>query len=307
MSSSSSPSFGDYAVVIPAYRAAATLARALDSVMAQTLPPRQVVVVDDGSPDGEDLARIVAGYRGRVALVRQANAGPAAARNAGVRATSAAWVAFLDADDSWLPHKMRAQMALAADPGVGLVHGGAREDRTTLPAEMDFDLLWRSNRICTSMSVVRREVFDALGGFFDGGELIGAEDYSLWLRIAHAGWKVRACPMLVGHYTPAQGSLTSRIERCAAAEIFNARMLGEMLALPAVMVRWKIRAIRTDFARHLIHARRLRPARRLLAPALCERPTLERIGLMSVSCLPVQVLDVRRRLRLRGRRTLRSP
>ena len=197
--------------------------------------------------------------------MRQANAGPAAARNAGVRATSAAWVAFLDADDSWLPHKMRAQMAQAADPRVGLVHGGAREDRTALPEEMDFDLLWRSNRICTSMSVVRREAFDALGGFFDGGELIGAEDYSLWLRIAHAGWKVRACPMLVGHYTPAQGSLTSGIERCAAAEMFNARMLGDMLALPPAMVRWKIRAIRTDFARHLIHARRLRPAR----PATC--------------------------------------
>ena len=198
-------------------------------------------------------------------------------------------------------------VALAADPRVGLVHGGAREDRTALPEEMDFDLLWRSNRICTSMSVVRREAFDALGGFFDGGELIGAEDYSLWLRIAHAGWKVRACPMLVGHYTPAQGSLTSGIERCAAAEMFNARMLGDMLALPPAMVRWKIRAIRTDFARHLIHARRLRPARRLLAPALCERPTLERIGLMSVSCLPVQVLDARRRLRMRGRRLVHNP
>ena len=113
--------------------------------------------------------------------------------------------------------------------------------------------------------------------------------------------------MLVGHYTPAQGSLTSGIERCAAAEMFNARMLGDMLALPPAMVRWKIRAIRTDFARHLIHARRLRPARRLLAPALCERPTLERIGLMSVSCLPVQVLDARRRLRMRGRRLVRNP
>ena len=84
-------------------------------------------------------------------------------------------------------------------------------------------------------------------------------------------------------------------------------MLGDMLALPPAMVRWKIRAIRTDFARHLIHARRLRPARRLLAPALCERPTLERIGLMSVSCLPVQVLDARRRLRMRGRRLVRNP
>ena len=66
--------FGDYAVVIPAYRAAGTLAHALDSVMAQTLPPRQVVVVDDGSPDGEDLARIVAAAQETVA---QAGVSPA--------------------------------------------------------------------------------------------------------------------------------------------------------------------------------------------------------------------------------------
>ncbi len=291
-----------YAVVIPAYRAAATLSCALDSVVAQTLPPQQVVVVDDGSPDGTELADIVARYGGDVQLVRQANAGPASARNTGVRATSAPWVAFLDADDTWLPHKMQAQMPLAADPRAGLLHGAARRDRLPLPADTDFDQLWRGNRICTSMTVVRREVFDAMGGFLEARELIGAEDYSLWLRIAHAGWRVLACPGLVGRYTPAEGNLTSGIERCAEAEIRNAEWLGAQFSLPPAQVRWKVRTIRTDFARHLIHARRLKPARSLAMRALLERPTLERLRLMSISCLPVSLLEMRRRLRFRGQR-----
>jgi glycosyltransferase involved in cell wall biosynthesis len=306
MAPSSPATVPAYAVVIPAYQAAATLAQALDSIVAQTLPPQQIVVVDDGSPDADELAGIVARYGGAVQLLRQANAGPASARNTGVRATSAPWVAFLDADDTWLPHKMQAQMPLAQDPRAGLLHGGARSDRLALPAEMDFEMLWRQNRICTSMTVVRREVFDAMGGFFEARELIGAEDYSLWLRIAHAGWRVRACDGLVGRYTPVEGSLTSRIERCAAAEIRNAEMLGVQLSLPASRVRWKVRTIRTDFARHLIHVRKLRPARALVVRALCERPTLERLQLMSISCLPVSLLDMRRRLRFRGRRPLAS-
>jgi len=306
MAPSSPVTVADYTVVIPAYRAAATLAHALDSVMAQTVPAREVIVVDDGSPDRDDIARVVAAYRGRVTLLQQDNAGPAAARNAGARATGGEWIAFLDADDSWLPHKMQVQLALAGDTDVGLLHGAARTDRLSLPAEMGFDLLWRANRICTSMTVVRRSAFERLGGFFEAQELVGAEDYNLWLRIAHAGWRVRACQGLVGHYTPAEGSLTSRIERCAMAEIRNARQLGLLLGLPARDIRWKLRAIRTDFARHLIHARRPLPARQLLARALFERPTLERISLMSISYVPTQLLDMRRRLRTGGRRSLSS-
>ena len=83
-------------------------------------------------------------------------------------------------------------------------------------------------------------------------------------------------------------------------------MLGAHLSLPASLVRWKVRTIRTDFARHLIHARKLRQARSLVMRALCERPTLERLRLMSISCLPVSVLDMRRRLRFGGRRPFHS-
>lgn len=291
----------DYVVVIPAYNAAGTLAVALDSVLAQTLAPAGVVVVDDGSPDREALAAVVAGYGDRVRLLQQANAGPAAARNAGARAAHGQWIAFLDADDSWLPHKMERQLALAVDARVGLLHGSAHKQVPPLPRELDFDTLWRRNRICTSMTVVRREAFETLGGFDADPALLGAEDYHLWLRIAHAGWRVLACQERIGHYTPAAGSITSRIERCAAGEIHNAITLGEQLRLPPQQVARKLRHIRTDFGQHLLHARQLQVARRLLTLALASRPSLKRLGLWSATFVPTSLLDLRRRLR-HGRR-----
>jgi len=286
-----------YAVVIPAYNAAATIARALDSVFSQTVPAAQVIVVDDGSPDGDRLAAVLSGYGDRVRLLRQANAGPAAARNAGARHCTSEWIAFLDADDSWLPHKLERQLELGRDPRAGLLHGSARDGRPPLPRELDFATLWECNRVCTSMTVVRREVFEALGGFDESPQLIGAEDYHLWLRIAHAGWKVLACPERIGHYTPASGSITSRIERCARAELYNAATLGRTLGVPRPRVDAKLRAIRTDFGQHLLYARNLRGARRLLAQALASRISLRGLGLWSATFVPTPLLDLRRRLR----------
>ncbi|WP_141453394.1 glycosyltransferase family A protein [Pseudoxanthomonas sp. z9] len=284
-----------YAVVIPAYNAAATIAVALDSVFAQTVPPCQVIVVDDGSADGERLAEVLAGYGGKVRLLRQANAGPAAARNAGARACEGEWIAFLDADDSWLPHKLERQLELGRDPRAGLLHGRARAP--ALPREMGFDALWECNRICTSMTVVRRQAFEALGGFDESPELVGAEDYHLWLRIAHAGWRVLACGELIGRYTPAAGSITSRIERCARAELHNAVTLGRTLGVPQARVDAKVRAIRTDFGQHLLHARNIRSARRMLSQALASRVSLRGLGLWSATFVPTPLLDLRRRLR----------
>ena len=284
-----------YTVVIPAYNAAATIAVALDSVFAQTVPARQVIVVDDGSADGERLAEVLAGYGGKVRLLRQANAGPAAARNAGARACDGEWIAFLDADDSWLPHKLERQLELGRDPRAGLLHGRARAP--ALPPELDFDALWECNRICTSMKVVRRRAFEAVGGFDESPELVGAEDYHLWLRIAHAGWRVLACQELIGRYTPAAGSITSRIERCARAELHNATTLGRSLGVPQARVDAKLRAIRTDFGQHLLYARNLRGARRMLSQALASRMSLRGLGLWSATFVPTPLLDLRRRLR----------
>lgn len=285
------------AVVIPAYNAATTIAAALDSVFAQTVPATQVIVVDDGSPDGERLASVLARYGDRVRLLRQANAGPAAARNTGARLCESEWIAFLDADDSWLPHKLERQLELGRDPRAGLLHGSARDRRPAPPREMDFATLWRCNRICTSMTMVRRKAFETLGGFDESPDLIGAEDYHLWLRIAHAGWKVLACEERIGHYTPADGSITSRVERCASAELHNATTLGRSLGVPRPQVDAKLRAIRTDFGQHLLHARNVRGARQMLSQALASRMSLRGLGLWSATFVPTPLLDLRRRLR----------
>lgn len=101
-------------VVIPAFNAERYLAEAIDSVAAQSLPAAEIIVVDDGSTDGTaELVR----QRGDARLVRQGNAGVAAALNHGVRLAQGQLVAFLSADDIWMPEKLQAQAAHADRPG----------------------------------------------------------------------------------------------------------------------------------------------------------------------------------------------
>jgi len=115
-------------VVIPAKNRAATLPRCLDSVLGQSLPPAEVLVVDDGSTDA--TREVLAAYasRGVVGLPLPAGRGAQAARNHGIRMARSAWIAFQDSDDSWLPHKLALQAqalaAAGADPFT-VVHGDA--------------------------------------------------------------------------------------------------------------------------------------------------------------------------------------
>lgn len=114
---------GGVAVVIPAYDAARYLAEALESALAQRPAPAEVVVVDDGS--GDATAEVARAFEARgVRLLRQENRGPAVARNAGVTATTAPLLAFLDADDVWPERSLAARLeAFAADPSLDGVAG----------------------------------------------------------------------------------------------------------------------------------------------------------------------------------------
>lgn len=183
-------------VVVPAYNAAATLAGAVGSVGADPAVA-EILVIDDGSSD--DTARIARDLPG-VTLIQQPNAGPSAARNAGIERARGDWVAFLDADDRWLPGKLSRQLAVAArQPEAVIVatewlrrlpegHGSADGSaRSATPAVrvLDYQDFLVMNRFQTSTVLARTTVLRELGGF--RSDLDGAEDYDMWLRCATRG------------------------------------------------------------------------------------------------------------------------
>jgi glycosyltransferase involved in cell wall biosynthesis len=182
-------------VVIPAFRAAGTIARALDSVLAQTVPVAQILVIDDGSPD--DLAAVVTGYGSRVTLLRKPNGGAASARNVGIERATGDYIAFLDADDYWDPRKLERQLDIFSRyPQVGLIAGqyyeqppgGERHASLALErGQFECVLALNGERafraatgVWTGTAIVRRDV---LGGerFLSGLET--AEDRDLWIRL----------------------------------------------------------------------------------------------------------------------------
>lgn len=109
-------------VVIPVYNCREYVCEAIDSVLGQTYPIHEVIVVDDGSTD--NLQQVLSPYLEKIIFKRQENKGAASARNAGVKISTGDWIAFLDSDDIWLPDKISRQMALAdLYPEVDLIYG----------------------------------------------------------------------------------------------------------------------------------------------------------------------------------------
>src|SRR4051794_33800451 len=169
-------------VLIPAYNAATHLARAVESALAQTLAPLEILVVDDGSRDR--TPEIAAAFGDPVRLIRKENGGPASARNRGAAEARGAWLALLDADDWWFPEKLSRQMQHAADPEVGMIHCIPDHRDWVIPPVLSFDDMWDRNWISNSSVLIRCSAFAELGGFNEAKELISVEDYNLWMRIA---------------------------------------------------------------------------------------------------------------------------
>lgn len=187
---------GDAAVsvVMPVFNAAKTVARALDSVFTQTVPPREVIVVDDASTDR--TRDVLAAYapRGLKILSHESNAGAAAARNRGAAAASGAWIAFIDSDDLWHPTKLETQLAalVAADRDVQASCTGYRLITPSSEEIVDFAGLAKAIGLdelaggCTvspgSTLIVSAACFRAVGPF--DASLRRYEDWDWLLRYA---------------------------------------------------------------------------------------------------------------------------
>ncbi len=205
-------------VAIPAYQAERWIGETLESVLAQTSPPDEVIVVDDGSTDA--TAEIAEGFGAPVRVVRQRNGGVAAAYNRAFRESSGSYVAMCPADDLWEPRKLELQLeVLGAHPEVDVTFGGARyfgleerdcagpETAGILDPSAFFPEMYRADLVPAPTAVVRRELFDRLGGF---REDLACEDYEFWMRALKHGASFFHDPRLLVRLRQHGGNLSAQ-------------------------------------------------------------------------------------------------
>jgi glycosyltransferase involved in cell wall biosynthesis len=227
-------------VIIPAYNAAPWIRETLESVLAQDVASLETIVVDDGSTD--DTAGIVAKYGHCVRYVRQARRGPGATRNLGIKLAQGDHIAFVDADDIWLPKKIRLQSEALQQSGLAWVYSDAYAfDAQTGAVLCRFSQLGRlyrgdvlkplffRNFIGSSTPVIRRTVFADVGLFDSEVDLHSKEDWDMWLRIA-ARYPAALVNVPLARY---RVSPRSRFYRSSVAE----RLRAQIAVLDRAVVR----------------------------------------------------------------------
>jgi glycosyltransferase involved in cell wall biosynthesis len=198
-------------VIIPVYNQAAFVRQAIDSALFQTLSPFEVIVIDDGSTDETPVVLRAYDDDPRITMIRQSNQGVAAARNAGAARARGDYLAFLDADDIWLPEKLKLQLErFSGDRGLGLVHVGVAEIDGTgnllrercdgLEGKVALDLMLFERSVILgggSGAMIPQRVFLELNGF--DSRLSTSADWDLYYRIA-ASYRVGFVPAILLQY-----------------------------------------------------------------------------------------------------------
>lgn len=224
-------------MVIPNHNYGRFVADAVESALAQTYPPFEVIVVDNGSTD--DSLEVLRAFGSRIRLIAQENRGQAGARNRGIEESRGDWVAFCDADDAWLPGKLAAQVSVASDPSVGLIYCGYSEVDRELVTLRSVEV-HRSGKLIEyfahgsaavipageSSVMIRRRCLDHVGGF-DPALSISA-GFDLYRRICQE-FEARVVPEPLVLYRQ-HGANTSRRTRDFARDYLAA--LEKMFADP---------------------------------------------------------------------------
>jgi glycosyltransferase involved in cell wall biosynthesis len=227
--------------VIPTYNRVNTISEAVESVLGQTYPHIEVIVVDDGSKD--DTLERLKRYGDRIRVISQANAGPSAARNVGIAASRGDLVAFLDSDDIWLPEKIRQQVALLARVGASVPcclcnilmkwNSGDRAsfDIASLKPSAEEGLWLNVDEVLATRSVlfnqgivIRREVLEKIGGFDE--KIRYLEDYEFSLRLSLEGpWAFIRKPLVVWH----ESMTNSLYKNAQREEVYTSQCLVEVI------------------------------------------------------------------------------
>ena len=206
-------------IIIPAYNAAEFMGETLDSIFAQTFTRYEVIVINDGSSDTEKLEEVLERYPDNLLYIAQENQGAGEARNAGLRAANGEFVAFLDADDRWVPEFLEKQLDLLKRSNADLVFadallfGDSRLDGRTfmqlnpLTGEVTAEnLLAVKVTVLTSTVLARKTVIFEVG-LFDVS-LRRGQDFDLWLRLAKAGARFACSREVLAHHRIVESSLS---------------------------------------------------------------------------------------------------
>jgi glycosyltransferase involved in cell wall biosynthesis len=282
-------------VIIPTYNAAEFIAEALDSVLAQTYDDLEVIVVDDGSQDS--TADIVSEYAG-VTLIRQSNSGAAAARNRALQEATGDYIAFLDADDLWLPDKTTTQVRFLSESGLKWCYCdsyfawyGAREYVGSLsnvqgPRVGDVLVQYLSGNFSIPLpaTMVKCEVFDHVGNFDETMRTV--EHTDLWARIAvHYELGYVEQPLVV--IRKRRDSLKETIDPTETGE--NARrMLQKVVALAPRRLEpvWNVLLANTFVreGKQLLRSGKIVQGRARFKLAIRQRPTSIQLYLYYLAC-----------------------
>ena len=243
-------------VVIPAYQAARYLGDAIESVLGQDVPPAELRVVDDGSTDG--TAAVAAGFGAFVTLIRQDHAGEAAARNTGLRSAASEWVAFLDADDAFMPGRLRAiGDVIRADPSVDAIttdavlrHGEVvlrrcYEDDWPFAIDHQREEILRRNFVFGHVVARRRRLLD-LGGFDE--TIRHAADWRMWITLLLDGGRIALVPEPLSVYRIHDDSMSADV---VAIERGCLAVLDKVLGTASLLDRERTIAVASRAAHRL--------------------------------------------------------
>ena len=256
-------------VIVPAYNTAAYIGETLDSIFAQTYRDYEVIVVNDGSPDSDELERVLSAYQNRIRYVKQENRGLAGARNTGIRHATGEFFAFPDSDDLWLPDFLLEQVKFFRDnPSFDMAcadciyFGDTNLEGQSWQALDPIDppvtlekILPTHGGAFASFVLLRREIVAKVGPFdeIEGapGTLRLLEDYNYWLRLLYCGGKWAYIPKVLGKRRVHSESLTYNqdvVVPCAIVALERFSRLLEPSGREAYLVKQEIARARSRLA-----------------------------------------------------------
>lgn len=245
-------------VIIPAYNAAKYIGEALDSVFKQTFRSHESIVINDGSPDTVELERKLQGYAANIQYIKQENRGAAAARNAGLLCARGDYVAFLDADDRWLPNFLEEQIEFLKLSGADFVFSDAvffgetpLAGRTFMELEPPKSAVTPESLLAVEVTVLtsavlarKKPIFEV--GLFDETMKRG-HDFELWFRLAKAGIRFAYHPKVLAEYRIVESGLSGN----AMSQLYRTLSVLEALKTKGTLTQSEDAALNLNMKRTL--------------------------------------------------------